>query len=487
MRQGFHQQLTLGCTLIEEVKIPTKSRSHMAALLAALQYVYITPEWNERVFKLLHDKLQKGKKQTGRTGMSLWELFVLGQVRLCMNTSYDELHFMANDSEMLRGIMGVLPTDYSLGKQYEYQNIYDNVGLLDDEVLAAINAVIVEAGHEVFKKKEHTALRLKTDSYVVETDTHFPTDYNLLWDCARKCISLSAKLSDKQQISGWRKAKNWHRQLKGLMRQVGKISAGGGKNKAERLVQVCASYLLKASELSEKVSIFLAALNELSLAEAAIVLELEYYLKMLDKHIDLVDRRLLKGETIPHEEKMFSVFQPYADFIKKGKLHPNVEIGKKLFVTTDQYHLIVDYQIGDHRPDNQKTMEIVHRLVSKYSNIQSLSVDKGFSDQQDKVLLEAFIPELIMPKKGKRNQKEKHLESAAGFKKLKNKHSAIESNINELEHRGLDRCPDRTWPNFQRYIGLGVCAYNLHKIGRKLQAIQVAKSKADPPKMKMVA
>ncbi len=271
------------------------------------------------------------------------------------------------------------------------------------------------------------------------------------------------------------------------MRQVGKISAGGGNNKAERLVQVCASYLLKSRELSEKVSVFLASLNELSLVEAAIVLELEYYLKMLGKHIDLVDRRVLKGETIPHKQKVFSVFQPYADFIKKGKLHPNVEIGKKLFVTTDQYHLIVDYQIGDHLPDNQKTMEIANRLVSKYSNIQSLSVDKGFSDQPDKVLLEAFIPEVIIPKKEKRNQKEKQLELSAGFKKLKNKHSAIESNINELEHRGLDRCPDRTWSNFQRYIGLGVCAYNLHKIGRKLQAIELEKRKSDPMPMKTAA
>ncbi|MCZ6899316.1 MAG: ISNCY family transposase, partial [Bacteroidetes bacterium] len=80
-------------------------------------------------------------------------------------------------------------TDYSLGKQYQYQNIYDNVTLLDDELLKAINDIIVEVGHEVFKKKGKTgegelALRLKTDSFVVETDTHFPTDYNLLWDSA---------------------------------------------------------------------------------------------------------------------------------------------------------------------------------------------------------------------------------------------------------------------------------------------------------------
>src|SRR5690606_17326356 len=129
MRPRFEAQLTLGCTPVEEVKIPTKTRSHMAALMAALQYIYITPKWNEQVFALLSEKIIRGRKATGRKGMSLWEIFVLGQVRLCMNTSYDELHHIANDSTMVRGIMGVLPTDFSLGKDYEYQNIYDNVGL----------------------------------------------------------------------------------------------------------------------------------------------------------------------------------------------------------------------------------------------------------------------------------------------------------------------------------------------------------------------
>jgi len=126
----------------------------MAALMSAIQYIYVHSEWNERIFTLLSDKVCKGKKATGRSGMSLWELFVLGQVRLCMNTSYDELHHLANFDVLLRGVMGVLPTDYSLGKEYEYQNIYDNVGLLDDELLQSINDVIVEVGHEVFKKKK---------------------------------------------------------------------------------------------------------------------------------------------------------------------------------------------------------------------------------------------------------------------------------------------------------------------------------------------
>lgn len=153
MRNRFDAQLALGCTPIDQVEIPTKTRSHMAALVEALQYIYTHPEWNRQIFTLLSEKICAGRQRTGRSGMSLWEIFVLSQVRLCLNTSYDELHFMANDSTLLRGILGVLPTDYSAGKQYEYQNIYDNVSLLDEALLKDINNVIVGAGHQVFKKK----------------------------------------------------------------------------------------------------------------------------------------------------------------------------------------------------------------------------------------------------------------------------------------------------------------------------------------------
>ena len=67
---------------------------------------------------------------------------------------------MANDSELVRGIMGVLRTDFKTGKQYSYQGIYDNVTLLDDELLTQINDVILEMGHQVFKKKETPQKRL---------------------------------------------------------------------------------------------------------------------------------------------------------------------------------------------------------------------------------------------------------------------------------------------------------------------------------------
>ena len=136
-------------------------------------------------------------------------------------------------------------------------------------------------------------------------------------------------------------------------------------------------------------------------------------------------------------------------------------------ITTDQFDLIVDYQVMEYEQDRDIVIALADRLLAKYK-IESWSFDKGYWGQENKQLLQLEIPKVIMPKLGKRNKEEEAEETSRPFRRLKNKHSAIESNINELEHRGLNRCPDRGFSHFKNYIGLGVCAYNLKKMGAKL-------------------
>lgn len=71
--------------------------------------------------------------------MDLWVLFVMAQTRLCLNISYDELHRMANNDKMFREIMGIESEDGFERIDFEYQNILDNVTLLDDETVRKLN------------------------------------------------------------------------------------------------------------------------------------------------------------------------------------------------------------------------------------------------------------------------------------------------------------------------------------------------------------
>ena len=461
--------MTIGSIPIGETKITTKKRSGaLPGLCTALKEIFITPEWNERVFEILEAKIMADKKRTGRPGMDLWQIFVLSQVRLCQNISYDDLHDLANHHTLIRQIMGVERGFGYERHELEYQNIIDNVSLLDDETVRELNQVIVEFGHEVFKKKEEGALRLKTDSFVVESNVHFPTDYNLLWDSARKCLDMVDKFLEKYPgVQGWRKMRDWYRHLKNSMRAVGKASSSGGKGKEQRIKRAVRYYLSKARALQNKLEVSKETLPQRDITDLLIMLELERYMDLLDKHIDLLERRVIKGEQIPHDEKMFSIFEEYTEWIKKGKLHPNVELGKKLAVTTDQYNLIVDYRIMENQSDAEMVKPIAEDLTGLFQ-IRSWSFDKGFWHKENKAMLEEHVEKVVMPKKGKCNKLEQAEEDHRSFRLLRNKHSAVESNINELECRGLDRCPDRGYMHFKRYIGLSVAAYNLRRIGQEL-------------------
>jgi hypothetical protein len=469
MRNRFEQQYSIGQRLIEETPINIKSKEKLDQLVTALKAIYLHPEYNQRIFDIMEKYLTAGKRRTGRKGMDLWSIFVLSQVRLCLNMGYEWIHNLANNHLSIRWLMGV-ETEYGYSRvEFSYQNIYDNVTLISDEMVKEINSVVLEFGHgEVFKKKGTEALHLKTDSFVVESNVHFPTDYNLLWDCSRKCMDVVYKFLNKHKnIKGWRKIKDWRAELKGLMRELGKATASGGPGKEERVKKAAYRYITKASVFYSKLEKELPLFPINDMGDLGLVLSLEYFMVLLKKHIELVDRRILKGETIPHSEKMFSIFETYTEWIKKGKSRPDVELGKKLSITTDQFHLIVDYQIMDEEQDRDIVIELADRLLQLYK-IQSWSFDKGYWGRENKQLLQLEIPQVIMPKLGRRTKQEEDEEQSRSFKKLKNKHSAIESNINELEHRGLNRCPDRSLKNFTRYIGLGVCAYNLRKIGAEI-------------------
>ena len=76
--------------------------------------------------------------------------------------------------------------------------------------------------------------------------------------------------------------------------------------------------------------------------------------------------------------------------------------------------------------------------------------------------------EVVMPKRGKLTVADQERQSQKRWRKLSNKHSAIESDINSLEHHGLDRCSDKGYAAYARYAGLGILAYNLHRIGNHL-------------------
>jgi len=492
MRKRFNQQIDLGVVPINEVEINMKTRHQLAPVLLALQYLFEDEQASEEVFKLLEKKVLKGKKRTGRIGMSLWEILVLGTVRFCLDVDFDFLHDMANNHEELRGILGVAKSDFTSGKSYHYQTIKDNVQLLDESTIKLMSEIAIKCAHELIKKEEGVdclELSIKSDSYVVESDIHFPTDINLLWDSGRKCLDMIELLrSEGIELSGWNQHRNRRFKFRKVYRKASETHRKKGANYKERLEEVTKEYLEISGELEKKLKQTLiegglyVELGMASVRAVNLLQSLQYYLSMLKKHRDLLRRRIILKEEIPHSEKVFSIFEDHVEWNTKGKLHKGVELGHNTLIATDQYQFILYHEVFENQVDKTRTIGIGQGIADKYGgegyHLSSISFDRNFFSFAAKKALGKLYDEVILPKPGKKNAEQLAEESAEIFVKKRKAHSAVESNINQLEHHGLSKCRDKGIDGFKRYVAYGVLAYNLHRMGRILMEMESQKIKS---------
>ncbi len=494
MRKRFEQQRVLGTIAIEDVEIDEKSRHELKYLVAGLKYIFTTPEINEAIFKLMEEAIIGDKKDTGRNGMTLWQILVLGAARLVMDLNYDALHDYANNHKRLRQIMGCTnDANFKDEGYFNLQTIKDNIALFNEDLLIKINEVVVKSGHKLLKKKDEEVLilKIKTDTYPVQANVHFPTDLNLLWDSGRKSIESVQELSSMVKIHSWRKSNDLLKKLKSSYRKASEIHRKKGSDYQARLKNAVTDYLAEARRIATRLTDTLCLFMDTDLEDKVkkVVDSLTYFHGMLLKHIDLVNRRILKEEKIPHSEKVFSVFETHVEWLQKGKANSPVEIGRNVLITTDQHHFILTHSILKKETDKEQPIALAEKIKKSYleegiCKIESSSFDRGFYSSKNENAFKEICDQVVMPKPGKKTEARKKEEASATFVHLRKKHSAVESNINELEHCGLNRVPDRGEDGFKRYVALGILGYNIKRLGKVILEQSEKMPKVSPAQAK---
>jgi hypothetical protein len=85
----------------------------------------------------------------------------------------------------------------------------------------------------------------------------------------------------------------------------------------------------------------LTALNIKALRE-----EIAHYCALGVRVIDQARRRVLEGEQVPTSEKIYSIFEPHTDLIKRGKMRTPVEFGHKVFLAESAARLITSMRFS---------------------------------------------------------------------------------------------------------------------------------------------
>jgi transposase, IS5 family len=490
MRLVQNTQMHIGEVDISKIVFDPKSRDDIPHVLRGLQHLYQTPNIRAKLFELLESDIAPAvNKRTGRPGMTLWSIFVCGVIRLDLNIDYDRLHELVNQHNTLRQMLGHSASDMTM---YHCQTLKDNLRLFTPELLDKINQIIVDSGHNLVKKKADEALHGRCDSFVVETDVHYPTDITLLFDATRKVIELIAAFCADVKRTDWRQQAYNIRQLKRSLRATQSTKdrkARSGRQKEGRQARMIAAhtdYLALARQYLDKAEKTLATTVTCNTAHLATKNQIEGFITHAKRQIDQTRRRVILGETIPHAEKVFSVFEPHTEWISKGKAGVPFELGLRVCVMEDQYRFILRHKVMQKQTDDQVAVSMVTETQKRFAGLESCSFDKGFHSPANQQALQGHLKLVALPRKGKLSQQAQAIEYADDFVKARRQHSAVESAINALEVHGLDRCPDRGLAGFKRYVALAVVARNIHRIGAILRKQEIKRMKrqhryADPP------
>jgi len=309
---------------------------------------------------------------------------------------------------------------------------------------------------------------------VVETNVHYPTDINLLYDAMRKLITLLAELCDRNGASDWRQWAYNVRHVKRLMRAAQNKKRGKAQSKERQeqrqglIAKAHEEYLAVAQAYLNKAGDTLARLAQQGLNspwDMVMKLQIEGFMDHAARQIDQTRRRVILGEVIPHEQKVFSIFEPHTEWISKGKAGVPVELGIKVCILEDQYQFILHHQVMQQQTDEQVAVSMVREAKKRHAQLSVCSFDKGFHSNENQNALGEQLEQVVLPRKGKLSREAQQIEQSPEFIKARHKHSAVESAINALEVHGLDRCPDHGVVGFKRYVALAVVARNIHRIG----------------------
>ena len=269
--------------------------------------------------------------------------------------------------------------------------------------------------------------------------------------CLLRELGHAAK---KSNIVGWRQWRHLTKEVKRCFNKVRSTRRAKSRpDRVEAYIERCRHLVGRAEE----------SLKELEQADVAQSGMLQSLIAHARRQIDQVDRRLLKGETVAHDEKVFSIFEEHTRWVSKGKAGGAVEFGVPVCVVEDQFQFILHHKMMWEGSDTESAVPIIEETQALYPGLRVCSFDRGFHSPDNRVRLDAMLDLNALPRKGRLCVAER--EEAQAFAEARRQHPAVESAINPLEHRGLDRVRSHGADGFAHTVALSILAANLHRIG----------------------
>jgi IS5 family transposase len=400
------------------------------------------------IAQVAQDLRRRGAKQTGRQGLPAESVLRCAILKQHRQLSYEELAFHLEDSASFRAFARA-PLSWTPKKSV----LQGTISAIAAETWEAINRAVLEsARHE--KVERGDVIRL--DSTVTDALMHEPSDSSLLWDAVRV---MARMLKAAEKLAGGAKIA-WRDRRRAAKRRAFAIQYGRGRprrvQRYRELIEITRAMLADLDAAAARLQMVLSPMAELW--RAAFTDDR----RLIERIISQTERRVLRGQAVPAQEKIVSLFEPHADIIVKGGR--DTQYGHKLNLVAGRSGLILDLVIETGNPaDAERFLPMLERHIAFWGRPpRQAAADGGYASADNLAQAKARgVADMAFHKKvGLRI--EDMVKCRWVYRKLRNFRAGIEAGVSCLKRAyGLARCTWRGLAHFRAYVWSCVVAYNL--------------------------
>jgi len=414
------------------------------------------PEILERVYK---DLSRAHRVDTGRDGMTAEQVLRCAVLKQYRTLTYEELEFHLEDSQSFRAF-----SKLRMGQNPSASTLQENIKALSVETWMAVHEATIRYAESQGLEKGRKA---RMDSTVVATDIHAPTDSTLLQDGIRVITRLLAEGQEFSPRPGYT-FMDHNRRAKKRCLEILHAKRQGIREKAYRDLLNLAGWVHGYARAAIPVLYNYMHIDPVESSRAqAVAKKLEEAVGLLTRVMDQAERRVLRGESVPAEEKVVSFFEDHTDIIVKSRRQ--TQYGHKVFLTGGRTGLILDCIVERGNPSDTSLFPVLlerqERLYDRPP--RQVSTDGGFASQKNLDIAKGRGVKDVAFAKRKGLSVLDMVKSNWVYKQLKNFRAGIEANISRLKRSfGFSRCDWTGWIGFQQYVWSALVSYNLLVLAR---------------------
>jgi len=317
--------------------------------------------------------------------------------------------------------------------------------------------------------------KLRSDTTVVESNVHYPTDSTLLGDgvrvLSRSLFRIAAECKDGalDVVHHGRAVKHRLLEISRAARSLTEANQQRMRNSYRKLVGLTRSVVRQASKVVQRWGKGrLKVVGKLLRVEAQMS-QLRHFLPLVEKVIMQTKERVWGGNC--HVEgKVLSLFEPHTEVIRKGKAHKPNEFGRLVRIDEVEHGIVSGYQVLPGNPDDTTAwMPALQQHQACFGHTPHMATaDRGFfSAKNEREAQELGVKKVALPARGRLSAQRAKQQEQRWFRRALRWRAGCEATISTLKHPfAMLRASYKQDSGFQRYVGWCVITKNLFSIAR---------------------